>query len=123
MTKKKEKVLQESRIRRHHRVRRKIRGTQERPRLAVFRSGKHIWAQLIDDEKRKTIIGVTDFSREFRNQLKGTKSEKAFLLGEILARKAREKGITRVVFDRGGFLYQGRIKRLADGARAGGLIF
>lgn len=105
------------RIKKHHRIRKTVIGTKGRPRLSVFRSAKHIYAQIIDDSEGKTFIGLSDIKQ------KGTKKEKAYGLGKTLAEKAKAKKITTVVFDRGGFQYQGRIARLAEGARVGGLKF
>lgn len=107
------------RRRRHQRVRRRISGTQERPRLVVHRSLKNIGAQLVDDVEGRTIAGVSSVS--LRGQ--GTKIEQARATGKQLAELARERGITRIVFDRGGYLYHGRVKALAEGAREGGLQF
>ncbi len=106
------------RMRRHNRIRAKISGTGAVPRLAIFRSARHISAQLIDDEKSVTIISSSD-----TKNTKGTKVEHAQLVGKDIAEKAKEKKITKVVFDRGGFLYAGRVKALADAARAAGLVF
>jgi large subunit ribosomal protein L18 len=108
---------------RHRRVRQKIFGTAERPRLCVFKSSEHFWAQVIDDQAKKTLVSATDISQGVRQMVKGTKREIAKILGKYLAGLAKEKGITRVVFDRGGFRYQGRIQQFAEGAREGGLIF
>lgn len=108
------------RYRRHLRVRKKVRGTPERPRLVVFRSSKHIYAQLIDDERGLTLAGAADNSEGV--QIGGTgKVAKSFALGQFMAAKAKEKGIAKVVFDRGGYQYHGRVKAVADGARKGGL--
>lgn len=107
-----------ARRRRQARIRSRIHGTADRPRLAVFRSLKHISAQLIDDDKGRTLLTVTDATLK-----KGTKSERATAVGKTLAEQAIAKKITTVVFDRGGNRFQGRIKHLADGARAGGLTF
>jgi len=104
---------------RHKRVRAKIKGTAERPRLCVFRTPKHIYAQLIDDEKGKTILSISDA----KTAKKETKVSSANEVGKLIAKKAVEKKITQVVFDRGGYKYHGRIKALADGARKGGLKF
>ena len=109
---------------RHLRVRRKVSGTPERPRLCVFRSLKHIYAQVIDDTRGHTLVSASDLDPEVREQVQGkTKTERARLVGQVLARRALEAGITRVVFDRGGYKYHGRVKALADGAREGGLQF
>ena len=105
-----------SRIRRHGRVRKKIRGTSERPRLAVYRSNRHIYAQLVDDGAARTIAAASDAG------LAGSdKSATAKAVGQALAEKAKAAGIDRAVFDRGGRLYHGRVQALADGAREGGL--
>lgn len=112
----------ERRIRRHRRVRKKVRGTLERPRLCVFRSLKHIYAQVIDDEGGRTLVAASSLSPEIRTA-KGTKTEVARAVGRLIARKALEKGITRVVFDRGGYQYHGRVRALAEGAREAGLLF
>jgi len=103
------------------RVRIKIKGTAKKPRLSVFRSNKRIYAQLIDDEARKTLIAASE--KEIKSKTKQTKTEKARLVGEILAKKALKKKIKQVVFDRGSFRYHGRVKALAEGARKGGLQF
>ena len=106
------------RARRHGRVRSRIVGTQERPRLSVFRSNKYIYAQLIDDEKGVTLAAASDLAAK-----KGTKVERAKEVGAALAKEAKGKKVTSIVFDRGGFLYTGRVKALAEGAREGGLTF
>ena len=103
---------------RHNRVRKKVSGTAERPRLVVFRSDKHIYAQLVDDDAGRTIVTVT--STKVSN---GKKTERASEVGKQVAAVAKDKGITRVVFDRGGYKYHGRVKAVADGAREGGLEF
>ena len=105
------------RARRHHRVRAKVAGTAARPRLVVFRSDKHIYAQIVDDAAQRTLMSVTD------SGLKGKKSEKSTAVGRLVAEKAKAAGITRVVFDRAGYRYHGRVKAVADGAREGGLEF
>ncbi len=106
------------RIIRHRRIRSKILGVSARPRLAVFRSSKHLQLQLIDDARGKTILGFTDVKIK-----KGTKSERARNLGLLAAKKIAESGVKKVVFDRGGFRYHGRIALLAQGLREGGLEF
>lgn len=106
------------RQRRHLRVRKKISGTAERPRMVVFRSLKHIYAQLVDDEQGRTIMTVSDLSLD-----NGKKSERAAEVGHQLAARAKETGITKVVFDRAGYKYHGRVKAVAEGARKGGLEF
>ncbi len=110
------------RYRRHLRVRKKIAGTLERPRLVVFRSSKHIYAQLVDDTRGVTLIGASDRTEGIQPEAKG-KTGKSFALGHLIAVKAKAKGIVRVVFDRGGYQYHGRVKAVADGARKGGLEF
>jgi len=103
------------------RIRRKVSGTTERPRLAVFKSLKHLYVQVIDDASGKTIVSAS--SRDKDTSSKGANSAAAKALGAAIARKAKDKGITRVVFDRGGYLYHGNIKALADAARENGLEF
>lgn len=111
----------EEKLRRQRRVRAKIRGTTERPRLSVFRSNRFIYAQLIDDEKGKTILGV---SEKDVNNIKGMKRmERSKALGLFLAKKATDKKIKRAVFDRGSYAYHGRVSFFAQGAREGGLKF
>lgn len=107
---------------RHRRVRAKLFGTHARPRLAVSRSVMHIQAQIIDDEKGATLVGISDQTLSTAKG-KTTKSDRARAIGEAIAKQAREKGITKVVFDRGGFRFHGRIAALAEGARKGGLEF
>ena len=116
------KTREERRYRRHLRVRKKVEGTPERPRLVVFRSIKHIYAQLVDDDRGATIVGVSDDSEGLALDGKG-KVAKAKATGKLLAEKAKAKGITQVVFDRGGYRYHGRVQAVADGAREGGLEF
>lgn len=106
------------RIKRHYKIRKRVNGTDDRPRLSVFRSGKHIYAQVIDDSTGTTIAAESDLKLE-----KQTKVEKAYLVGKNLAQKALKKKINKVIFDRGGFLYHGRIAEVAKGARKGGLDF
>ena len=108
------------RYRRHLRVRRKVAGSAERPRLVVFRSSKHIYAQIVDDARGVTLVGAADTSDGLQVDGKG-KTAKSFGLGRLVAAKAKEKGITKVVFDRGGYQYHGRVKAVAEGARKGGL--
>ncbi|HLC28234.1 MAG TPA: 50S ribosomal protein L18 [Dehalococcoidia bacterium] len=113
-----------ARQRRHSRVRQRLAGTAERPRLAVFRSLNHIYAQIIDDAAGHTLASATDLEADVRTKRDGKKkSEVASLVGEELAKKAKEKGIEAVVFDRGGFKYHGRVKALAEAVRKGGLTF
>ena len=132
---------QKQRLKRHRRVRAKIFGTAQRPRLCVFRSNKHIYAQLIDDEKRKTIVVASDLEigrgtlRKVASQQRSKKikdkEEKplagkvsvAYEIGKLIAEKALKKKIEKVIFDRGGFAYHGRVKALAEGAKEGGLRF
>ena len=112
----------DNRYRRHLRVRKKVAGTAVRPRLVVFRSSKHIYAQLVDDQRNVTIAGAADTSEGVQVEGKG-KVARSFALGRLIAAKAKEKGIAKVVFDRGGYQYHGRVKAVADGARKGGLEF
>ncbi len=108
---------------RRGRIRRRLGGTAERPRLAVFRSLGHIYGQVIDDTAGRTLAAASDLEPALRASLSGTKTERARRVGQELAARARAKGVSAVVFDRGGFLYHGRVKALADGAREGGLSF
>jgi large subunit ribosomal protein L18 len=118
------KSRSESRARRHARVRKNIAGTADRPRLNVFRSVAEIYAQVVDDETGKTLVSASSIDQELRAQMDGKKkAEQARLVGKTLADRAKSKGISRVVFDRGGFRYIGRVKALAEGAREGGLEF
>jgi large subunit ribosomal protein L18 len=110
-----------SRGRIRQRIRRKVSGTSERPRLAVFRSLKHIYAQVIDDASGKTLASAS--SRDEDSATKGANAAAAKAVGALIAKKAKDKGVTRVVFDRGGYLYHGNIKALADAARENGLEF
>ena len=113
----------ERRIKRHKRVRAKISGTPECPRLCVYRSLMHISAQIIDDTKGITLVSASTYEKsEFANMTTSNK-EAAKKVGELLAARAKEKGVETVVFDRAGYIYHGRVKELADGARAGGLKF
>ncbi|MCL2176499.1 MAG: 50S ribosomal protein L18 [Firmicutes bacterium] len=112
------------RKKRHKRVRAKVNGTTERPRLNVYRSTAHIYAQVIDDVKGHTLASSSTLDKKLKAKLKGkTKKEQAKIVGLDVAQKAMAKKVTTVVFDRGGYLYTGRVKDLADGAREGGLIF
>ncbi|QBI55949.1 50S ribosomal protein L18 [Streptomonospora litoralis] len=111
-----------SRARRHLRVRKKISGTPERPRLVVFRSSKHIVAQLVDDTRHHTMVAASTVDHGMRGA-EGTKTEKSRKVGELLAERATAAGISAAVFDRGGYRYHGRVAALADGARSGGLEF
>ncbi len=108
-------------MRRHLRVRKKVTGTAERPRMVVFRSNKHIYAHLVDDTVGKVLMGTADRS-EGVTEAKG-KVAKGFAVGEALAAKAKQAGIAKVVFDRAGYAYHGRVKAVAEGARKGGLEF
>ena len=109
------------RLHRHKRVRGKVFGTPERPRLNVFRSETNIYAQVIDDTKGITLVSASSLEKDF--ECDGTKTDAAKKVGEVLAERAKAKGIEAVVFDRGGYLYHGRVKALAEGAREGGLQF
>ncbi len=120
------KKLDRKKIRqkKHLRIRKNIKGTSEQPRLAVYRSAKHIYAQLIDDVNGKTLAAASSLEATLRPELKsGGDTKAAKLVGETIGKKALEKGITGVVFDRGGNIYHGRIKALAEGAREAGLKF
>lgn len=111
-----------ARVKRHMRVRNKISGTAERPRLAVFRSEKNMYAQIIDDVAGRTLVSASTLDKDFAAKV-GSNKEAAKAVGELIAKKAVENGIEEVVFDRGGFVYHGRIKELAEGAREAGLRF
>ncbi len=113
-----------ARLRRHLRVRKKVRGTAQRPRLAVYRSLGHIYAQVIDDDAGHTLVAASDLEATIRSQVNGKrKTEVAKLVGELVAQRARERGVGQVVFDRGGYRFHGRVKALADSAREAGLTF
>ena len=107
---------------RHRRLRRRLSGSSERPRLAIYRSGKHIYAQVIDDVRAETLVSASTVEKELRAS-SGANIEAARHVGALVAKRAQEKGIVSVVFDRGGFLYHGRIAALADAAREAGLAF
>ena len=112
------------RLQRHKRVRRKVFGTPQRPRLCVFRSSNNIYAQIIDDTNRVPLVAASSLDEAVKGAVNHTgNKEAAKLVGEMVAKKAVEKGITEVVFDRGGYIYHGRIKELAEGAREAGLKF
>ena len=112
------------RERRHRRIRQVVRGTASRPRLSVFRSLRHIYVQLIDDDSGRTLAAVGSLSSDFKARLKdGGSAAAAKLIGDLLAQRAKAIGIEQVVFDRGGYRYHGRVKALADAARSGGLKF
>ncbi len=125
----KNKEKKEKRRLRHKRVRALIKGTEDRPRLNVFKSNKHIWVQVIDDKKSHTLVSASDLEVELKKEIElngkklNTKEAKAYLVGELIAKKSKEAGISKVVFDRGGWKFHGRIKVLAEGARKGGLKF
>jgi large subunit ribosomal protein L18 len=114
------KTQADRRARRHLRVRKRVRGTAVRPRLVVFRSSKHMYAQVVDDDKGVTLVGAADTSEGIQVEGSG-KTAKSHALGRLIAARAKEKGIAKVVFDRGGYQYHGRVKAVADGARKGGL--
>ncbi|MBV1816811.1 50S ribosomal protein L18 [Anaerosalibacter bizertensis] len=114
----------EKRKKRHMRARQKLTGTPERPRLNVYRSLDHIYAQIIDDTVGNTIVSASTLDKELKDKLdKTSNKEAAKLVGELVAKRAQEKGIKEVVFDRGGYIYHGRVKELADAAREAGLKF
>ncbi|HEX5939014.1 MAG TPA: 50S ribosomal protein L18 [Dehalococcoidia bacterium] len=110
-----------ARLRRHARVRKTLSGSSDRPRLAVFRSLDHIYAQVIDDSKGATLVAASDLEKEFK--ARGNKTAAAAAVGELIGKRAVDKGVKKVIFDRGGFQYHGRVKALADGARKAGLEF
>ena len=121
-------VIKESRskirVNKHRRIRNRFAGTAERPRLAVFRSNNHMYAQIIDDTVGNTLVSASTLDKEVKSELEKTNDvAAAAYVGTVIAKKAVEKGITEVVFDRGGFIYQGKIKALADAAREAGLQF
>jgi len=119
-----ENLREKSRERRHRRVRVGVVGTPERPRLNVFRSLRHIYAQVVDDSVGKTLVAVSTLDPEVRTQLEGLhKTDQAKLVGKMLAERAQKVGIKAVVFDRGGYKFHGRVKALADASREGGLDF
>jgi large subunit ribosomal protein L18 len=123
--KNKGKVRLEGRTRRHMRIRRKVHGTAERPRLTVYRSAKYIYAQLVDDLSGRTLMTVSSRDQAIQSELKSAKGKivAGKAVGKRIAEMAKERGIERVCFDRGGYLYHGRVKAIADGAREGGLNF
>ena len=112
------------RVNKHRKLRNRFAGTAERPRLAVFRSNNHMYAQIIDDTVGKTLVAASTLEKDVKAELEKTNDvEAAAYLGKVIAKKAIEKGITTVVYDRGGFIYQGKIKALAEAAREAGLEF
>jgi len=112
------------RIKRHRRIRLRLFGTKERPRLIVHRSLKNLYAQVIDDTAQKTLFSLSTLNKQIKEKLPSAGNvQAAALFGEVFAQKVKEKGITKVVFDRAGYLYHGRIKAFADGLRKGGLVF
>lgn len=113
----------EGRARRHNSIRKRVSGTTERPRLVVFRSAKHIYAQIVDDGAGKTLVAASDMVGKGAAPVDGNKKDKAKQVGALLAQKCLEKGIKQVVFDRAGYRYHGRVSAVADGAREGGLDF
>lgn len=118
------KTRAESRLKRHVRVRKNIAGTMDRPRICVFRSLAEIYAQVIDDEAGHTLVSASTVDHELREKVKGLKkTDQARLVGELVGKRAIDKGIKQVIFDRGGFRYIGRVKALAEGARKAGLDF
>lgn len=118
------KSRSQARIHRHQRVRKNISGSADRPRVCVYRSVAEIYVQVIDDQAGTTLVSASTVDRELKAKMKGLKkTEQADLVGQALAERAKKKGISSVVFDRGGFRYMGRVKALADGARKGGLEF
>jgi large subunit ribosomal protein L18 len=113
-----------SRLKRKKRIRKNIFGTENRPRLSVFRSSKHIYAQIVDDTKSSTLVSASTLDKEFKEgKQEGKKAQIAKSVGSLIGKRALDKGITKVVLDRNGFLYHGRVKELSDGAREAGLNF
>jgi large subunit ribosomal protein L18 len=120
----KQNKYREARLRRHRRVRETVNGTAERPRLSVFRSLNNIYAQVIDDVKGRTLLAASTLDPEIDGSANGkNKTGKAEIVGELIAKRAQEKGVKKVAFDRGGYKYHGRVKALAEAARKGGLEF
>jgi ribosomal protein L18, bacterial type len=118
------KARSKVRLNKHRKLRNRFSGTNERPRLAVFRSNNHMYAQIIDDTVGNTLVSASTLQKEVKAELEKTNNvDAATYLGTVIAKKALEKGITTVVFDRGGFIYQGKVKALADAAREAGLVF
>jgi large subunit ribosomal protein L18 len=113
----------ELRIRRHRRVRKKVHGTATRPRLAIYRSNKHLTAQVIDDDAGRTLASASTLEADFRKQQSGGNVAAATAVGALVAERAKQAGVSAVVFDRGGFLYHGRVAAIAEAARAAGLEF
>ncbi|HOQ16296.1 MAG TPA: 50S ribosomal protein L18 [Defluviitaleaceae bacterium] len=112
------------RVNKHLKVRKKIFGTSERPRLSVFRSDKHIYAQIIDDTKGHTLVAASTVEKDIKSKIEKTNNvDAAKVVGEMIAKRALDKGVKQVVFDRGGYIYHGKIKALADAAREAGLEF
>ncbi|MCH7579158.1 MAG: 50S ribosomal protein L18 [Chloroflexi bacterium] len=121
---KRSKTAHAARLRRHLRVRKRVHGTGEKPRLCVYRSLTHIYAQVIDDDRGHTIAAASDVEAGARGEAKGKqKSDVAKLVGELIGKRAKEQGVSTVVFDRGGYQFHGRVKALATGAREAGLKF
>ena len=114
------------RAKRHRRIRKKLQGSAERPRLVVFRSLRNMEGQLVDDDSSKTIVGISTLAEQlkgFKSESRNRRIEVAFEAGKLLAEKAKEAGVEKVIFDRGGYKYHGRVKAFAEGARKGGLEF
>jgi len=114
---------QERRIRIKHRIRKRLSGNEQKPRMTVFRSNKQIYVQIVDDIQGKTLISASSLAKEVAEQAKSNKTQQAVLVGKLAAAKSKEAGISEVVFDRNGYLYHGRVKALADAAREEGLKF
>jgi len=119
----KQNDAREVRRKKHARVRARVEGVPERPRLAVFRSSAHIYAQVIDDIGGRTLVAASDIDPDGKTAAKGDKTARAKTVGSLIAKRAKAAGVSKVVFDRGGYLYHGRVKALADAAREGGLEF
>ncbi len=123
MKKKRLVSRRDRRLNRHRRVRKKVFGTPERPRLVVYRSLNQMEGQVVDDTRGVTLLGLSTRAPDLKSDAETTKTDRGRAAGKLLAERAREKGITRVVFDRGGYIYHGRVKAFAEGAREGGLEF
>lgn len=120
----KKESKQKIRVKKHLKLRNRYSGTSERPRLSVFRSNNHMYAQIIDDKLGTTLVAASTVEKEIKTQLEKTNNvEAATYLGKVIAERAIKKGINTVVYDRGGFIYQGKVKALANGAREAGLVF
>jgi len=119
----KKRAKEEGKDLRHLRIRRKVKGSEKCPRVCVYRANRYIYAQIIDDTKGNTLVSASSLSPEIKDKIKGFTTDAAREVGTVLAKKAKEKGIEKVVFDRGGYKYHGKVKALAEAARVSGLKF